>query len=183
VCRNAGCWFVRETERVFGVDAYDYRCDVDTEVSLRKGGRTDHCVDGWSEPEDWGVWSEGEGATLLLDLAEKPATDLQLDVLCRAAGHERFPCSFIRVQVNGHELERWEFRYPESTEHSVWRPLHIPMDVVGTRRLEVRFLVEKPVSPCSWGKKDDGRLLGVGLSAFKVRRATSRHHRTTARSA
>ena len=49
---------------------------------------------GRSEPEDWGVWSEGEIATLLLDLPEKPAGDLQPDLLCRSVGHERFPCSF-----------------------------------------------------------------------------------------
>lgn len=179
VCRNAGCWFVRETERTFGVDAYDYRCEIDTEVSLRKDGRPDHCVEGWWEPEDWGVWSKGEAATLLLDLAEKPSTDLQLEILCRAVGHERFPCSSVRLQVNGHELEHWEFRYPDSTEQSVWRGIHIPVDVVGTRRLEVRFLVEKPVSPSSWGKNDDERILGVGLSALKLRLATSLHQRTT----
>jgi Iron-sulfur cluster-binding domain len=170
VCRNAGCWFVRETERAFGVDAYDYRCEIDTEVSLRRDGRTDHCVDGWSEPEDWGVWSEGEVATLLLDLPEKPAGDLQLDLLCRAVGHERFPCSFVRVRVNGCDVARWEFQYPDSTEQSAWRTIDVRFDLLETRRLEVRFLVERPLSPQLWGR-DDGRLLGVGLSAFKVRRA------------
>jgi hypothetical protein len=100
--------------------------------------------------------------------------DLQLDMLCRAAGHKRFPCSFVRVQVNGHELERWEFRYPDSTDHSVWRTIHVPIDIVGTRRLEVRFLVERPLSPRFWDG-DDARLLGVGLSAFKLRHVTSLH--------
>ena len=178
VCRNAGCWFVRETERAFGVDAYDYRCEIDTQVNVRKDGRKDHCVDGWSEPEDWGVWSEGEVATLRLDLPEKPSGDLQLDFLCRAVGHERFPSSFVRVRVNGCDVERWEFRYPDSTEYSVWRTIDVRFGLIETRRLEVRFVIERPLSPRLWGR-DDGRLLGVGLSALKIRRAATIHERKT----
>ena len=178
VCRNAGCWFVRETERAFGVDAYDYRCEIDTQVNLSKDGRTDHCVDGWSEPEDWGVWSEGEVATLLLDLPEKPSGDLQLDFLCRAVGHERYPSSFVRVRVNGCDVERWEFRYPDSTEYSEWRTIDVRFGLIEARRLEVRFVIERPLSPRLWGR-DDGRLLGVGLSAFKIRRAATVPERMT----
>lgn len=83
ICRGAGCSFVRDTEKAFGVEAYDYRCRVDEEISLRADGRTEHCVAGWSRPEKWGVWSDGHKATLLLDLDRRPSPDLRIELLCR----------------------------------------------------------------------------------------------------
>src|SRR5262245_10771368 len=69
--------------------------------------------------------------TLLLDLPAKPAGSLQLDVLCRRG-------------VDGCGGARGSFRYPESTEQSVWRTINLRSDVLETRRIEVRFLVERP---------------------------------------
>jgi hypothetical protein len=167
VCRHAGCKYVRDTEKAFGVDAYDLRCPIDEEVDLRANGRTDHLISGWSYPEYWGVWSEGETASLLLDLPERPSVDLRLEVLCRGAGHEQFPVSFIGVQVNGHHVDRWEFRYPETTDQSVWRTIGIQAELMVTDRIDLQFLIERPLLPALWGI-EDGRLLGIGLSALRI---------------
>jgi MoaA/NifB/PqqE/SkfB family radical SAM enzyme len=166
-CRNAGCTFVRDTERAFGMDAYDFRCDLDTEISLCAGAQTDHCVSGWYPPEPWGVWSEGETALLVLDVPKRPVGDLQLFVLCRGAGYEHRR-TIVRVEVNDRETDCWHFCYPDSTEQSAWRTIDIPAETMAGNRIQVRFRIEAPVSPKLWGI-DDGRLLGIAVSAMKLR--------------
>jgi radical SAM protein with 4Fe4S-binding SPASM domain len=168
VCRNAGCKYVQDTEEAFGLDSYDFRCHLDTEINLCEAGRTDHCYSGWYAPEYWGIWSKGKEAILLLDCAQIPIADLQLDILCRGAGYEDY-CSAVRVEVNGHEVDCWQFYYPDSTEQSTWRTLDIPAELMQSNRIQVRFLIDAPVLPKLWGC-DDGRLLGIGVSKVKVRR-------------
>jgi hypothetical protein len=146
VCRNAGCKYVRDTESTFGRDAYDFRCESDTEISLCESGGTKHCFSGWSPPEHWGVWSEGEVALLLVDLPERPISDLQLDILCRGVGHEHLR-SVVHVEVNGREMDCWHFCYPDSTEQSAYRTIDIPVELMESNRVEVRFLIERPLCP------------------------------------
>jgi hypothetical protein len=167
VCRHAGCKFVRDMDRTFGVEAYDLRCPWNEEVSLRDSDRPDHCVSGWSAPESWGVWSEGATATLLLDLPERPLADFRIEILCRGAGCEETPPTFVGVQVNGNDMDRWEFRFPDSVDHSQWRTIDVPHELMTTNRIELRFFIEAPVSPKLWGR-DDSRLIGIGLSALRV---------------
>lgn len=167
VCRNSGCQFVRDTERSFGVEAYDLRCPFNEEISLRDTGRPDHCVSGWSGPEHWGVWSEGKKATILLDLTGKPGVDFKVEILCRGAGHEKFPESSVGVRVNGRQADRLDFRYPDTIEESRWRAIHVLASDMTTNRVNLEFSIETPLSPKLWGR-DDNRLIGIGLSALRV---------------
>jgi hypothetical protein len=167
VCRHAGCKFVRDTEKAFGADAYDFRCPLNEEVSLRDNGRPDHCLAGWSVPESWGIWSEGETATVILDLAEKPTANFRLEILCRGAGCEHIPMSFVGVRINGRQLDRWEFNFPDTFKESHWRVIQVPAELVASSRVELQFLIESPMSPRLWGR-EDSRLIGIGLSALRV---------------
>ena len=92
------------------------------------------------------MWSEGEVATFPLDLPEKPAGSVQLDVPC---------CGD---------------RHPESTEQGVWRTIDVRSDLLETRRIEVRFLWKGRVAAAL----GSGRRTTLGLSAFKVRCADGR---------
>jgi hypothetical protein len=168
ICRGAGCSFVQDTVQAFGAEAFDdYRCCFDQEINLRASGRTEHCVSGWSRREEWGVWSDGHKATLLLDLEQRPTSDIRVELLCRGAGHERHPTVSIGIEVNNAPIDRWEFHYPESTERSVWRHLIVPADLVPTRRLAFGFVIAGPIRPSALDIPDD-RLLGIGLSAVRV---------------
>jgi hypothetical protein len=166
ICRNAGCNEVRDTVKMFGVEAFDLRCAIGEEIDLRDSGRPDHCVSGWYDPEPWGVWSKGRAAQLLLDLTDRPSKDLRLEVLCRGAGHARAPEMRVEVQMNGEDVDVWLFRYPDTTEHSVWRGINLPAATT-SKRIDVRFVIETPISPQTWSRNDD-RLLGIGLSALRV---------------
>ena len=167
VCRNASCAFVRETERLYGFDSYDCRCEPNVVIATNESCRTGFCVSGWSCPEDWGIWTNNRDALLVLVLPGAPATDLTLELHCRGVGHANDPCRKVRVEVNGRESVCWDFHYPDETEASRWRAIDISADLVTTRRLEIGFRIENPVCPQSWGAQD-GRQVGFGLSAIKV---------------
>jgi hypothetical protein len=168
ICRHAACTFVRDTEAAFGLEAYNFRCELDREYSISNiGSGSLFCSSGWSDPEYWGVWSDGKKATLDLDIPTNPSGDLGLKVLCRGAGNKNHTPSDIQVEVNGYQLDRWEFRHPESTEASVWKTTTIPAHISDRSRLEVCFLIERPMSPTLWCV-EDARQLGIGISALVV---------------
>jgi len=171
ICRHAACPFVQDTEAAFGPDAYRFPCKLNKEYIVSDvGSGRNFCSAGWSTPEYWGAWSDGERATLDLFMDKSESADLILRVLCRCIGHENYPPPKIQIEVNGHKLDQWQFRYPEETEEAaVWKAMTIPADIASGPNLEICFIVEKPVSPVLWGGKDV-RQLGIGISALVVNR-------------
>jgi len=167
VCQNAPCHFVRDTEQAFGVYAYDFRIPVDTEVMVNDKSEIANCVSGWSNPEPWGRWTEGQEAKLRFDLGDDFTGACRLQLFCRAAGHELSPERSIKALVGNREIESWLFSYPEEMEGTYWRSLDISADAISGGKIEVLLRIENPVSPRSWGV-DDGRMLGLGVSAIKV---------------
>jgi hypothetical protein len=172
ICRNAACPFVRDTEAAFGPEAYKLPCELDKKYIISDvGSGINFCSSGWSIPEYWGVWSDGKKATLDLAIATDESADLLLGVLCRGVGHKDYLPPEIQVEVNGHELDRWKFRYPDDTEEaSVWKTTTIPGRIASDHHLEVSFVIELPLSPTLW-MAEDLRQLGIGISALVVSRA------------
>jgi hypothetical protein len=170
ICRNAACTFVHDTVNEFGLDSYDFRCQLETEYTgLDLIGHRHFCFSGWSLPEHWGVWSDGGKAKLYLDLQPKPPNDLCLNILCKGVGTKEYPACYVGIEINGRELDRWKFRYPKSTDGFVWKTAIIPASILGDSLLEVCFLIERPLSPKLWNV-DDKRELGIGISGLKVTR-------------
>ena len=169
ICRSAACGFVRDTERLFGSDAY-FRCDLDQEYGLQAVGITHIYSSGWSYPEYWGVWSDGDRAKLELDLREKPSADVWLHIRCRGIGHHGYRSPTVRIQGNGADLECWEFNRGAATDQLAWRSVTIPARIFSESRLEISFLIDGPLSPSLWGSPDV-RQLGIGISTLKLTRA------------
>ena len=163
ICRSAACGFVRDTERLFGSDAY-FRCDLDKEYGLQTGGITHICSSGWSYPEYWGVWSDGDRAKLELELRERPSTDIRLHMHCRGVGCDGYRSPTVRIRANGSDLECWEI------DQFAWRSVTIPAHIFSDSRLEISFLIDGPLSPSLWGSPDV-RQLGIGISTLKLTRA------------
>jgi len=172
ICRHAACPFVRDTEAALGAEAYRFPCELDKKYVISDiGSGINFCSSGWAHPEYWGVWSDGDKATLDLAVATEKSADLLLSVLCRAIGHEGYPPPEIQVEVNGHQLNRWKFRYPDDlAEAAVWKTTTIPAPIAGGQHLEVCFVIERPLSPTLWMAQDI-RQMGIGISALVVSRA------------
>jgi hypothetical protein len=173
VCKNAACHYVKDMERLFGQDAY-YRLELDKEYRFSLGGRTEICSSGWSYPELWGIWSDGEKATLALEFREKPASDFELSALCRGSGREGYPypSPSVQLQINGRKLARWDFDHPSPTAEFSWRSVTIPTSVVRGSKLEVCLLIDRPLCPSILGWSSDSRRLGIGIAAIKLSQAS-----------
>jgi hypothetical protein len=124
------------------------------------------CAHGWSAPEDWGVWSDGELATVLLEPVEAP-TGLRLSIQLqgfvppgtspRACAVSLRPCGIRREIVLAAEPFVLDLTIP-------------PAFCGGRGPIELAFRIDRPTSPAGAGVSDDARRLGVGLRRISVRR-------------
>lgn len=114
---------------------------------------------GWSAPEDWGVWSDGPLATLVLRLPpEKPVT---LTVSANALPRRQSPTRAVAVLVGGAVVGTWIIG-PEQATFSVTLPPSPGPALV------VRLRIEDPVSPIQMGLGEDPRRLGVALRSVRL---------------
>lgn len=162
ICRNAACNFVRDTERHLALHG-----GLDSKYELRIGGTTHICSSGWSDPEYWGVWSDGDEAKLELDLREKSSSDIRLNVYSRIVQHEGYRSPTIRIQANGADLEYSEFNSVPVTDELAWRSVTIPARIFCDGKLEISFLIDRPLTPSTWGSPDL-RQLGIAISSLKL---------------
>ena len=122
-------------------------------------------VAGWSGPEDWGVWSDGPEAKLLLPLASSGDPGIALEITTGAfvaAGH---PTLTVTVTAAGETLAVWDFTRESSVRTMV---LDIPRRLVSPAGLLLAFQIATPASPRRLGLHEDGRLLGLGLHRIRV---------------
>jgi SAM-dependent methyltransferase len=121
--------------------------------------------EGWSELEDWGVWSSGRIATLRLCVPPGLEDDHVLKLYGKAFVNPQHPYIVIDAFVNSQPTVRREFAEPGDDEI-----LEIPLqaayqDGMATIRLEI----DSPISPTACGLPvDDNRDLGFGLKAVSL---------------
>ncbi len=128
-----------------------------------RGHNTDNLAlgRGWSEPESWGVWSDGKVATLRLPLPEGAGRDLRLRVLAHA--FSRTGRQDVRVLVGDREVARWSFGSQQSSES---REAVIPAALAPAGGvIEITFEIANPGPPVN---SVDTRNLGLGLVDFEL---------------
>lgn len=117
-------------------------------------------LDGWSNPETWGTWSEGYEAGLAIDLVEYPTRDLDVVIYAHGFVTPEHPNMVVDVLVNSHMVGRLDFaNLGEPMEFRV----RVPMAYLTERSMDLRFVVPEPHSPQESGLSEDTRLLGIGL--------------------
>lgn len=112
--------------------------------------------DGWSGREPWGVWSEQPVATLVM--ACKKTDKFTLTLYLRP-----FDKQVIDVSTNGGSL--WHGAIA-SVDQAV--PLKLESDSCVNGRRTIKLDLPNAVSPAKLGMSTDGRMLGVGLSAWDL---------------
>jgi hypothetical protein len=135
------------------------------DVSFAIGGRgRDLCLFGWSEPEPWGVWSDGAVALLHFDPPEHIETFVIEIVLAPYAPDPAHPLTMTVCPRADVPRKNLSFAF-QSDELSM---IEIPMTATGP--VELLFHFPNRISPRQLGRGDDARLLGVGLHRLTVRR-------------
>lgn len=169
------CWqFKTKVERLYACSLKRHdpfngfaaaRYEPGTSLSFAKGGNAmPYKIAYWSYAEDWGTWSEGNHAALMLDIAGGVDCDLRLKVDAKGIVGPRWWRTEIGVRVNGHYLAEWN--YTRDANKGV-RTVHIARDIAAARDpLYIEFRVRKPRKRYEVGLPSNGdyRSLGIGIS-------------------
>jgi hypothetical protein len=141
--------------------------DKNTEVSFTSGFPRMYLASGWSDPEEWGTWSDSQEATLIFYCEEKPRNDITFRATFNVFLTKSHDRQHIRVYANNRSVAEWDFRGKED-RMPVTRELTIPASVFEVPRLQLKFHIEKPASPAHLGLGTDRRRLGIGLIKLAI---------------
>jgi hypothetical protein len=138
-------------------------------ISFATSGRgRDLCLFGWSEPEPWGVWSDGPVAMLQFDPPDDFANFVIEIAFAPFVPDAAHPLSLIICPRAGFPLEEIAATFHSDEVATVWIPITSRQGPV-----ELVFRFSERTSPSQLGTADDSRLLGVGLHRLTIRRATA----------
>jgi hypothetical protein len=138
-------------------------------ISFATSGRgRDLCLFGWSEPEPWGVWSDGTVALLQFDPSDDfPTFVIEIAFAPFVPGAAHSLSLTIRPRA-GVPLEVIATIFNSDIVTIVRIPITSRQGPV-----ELLFRLSERISPSQLGTADDSRLLGVGLDRLTIRRATA----------
>lgn len=121
---------------------------------------------GWSIPEPWGVWSDGDRARVAIPLPLRndlvhDTPQLKLELIAHV--NPKHQSQIVQAWSKGRKLGEMEINTPNSQWWTLDLPLFTPTD--GHVFIEFRLL--NPISPKALSNSDDSRRLGIGLVAMK----------------
>jgi hypothetical protein len=125
-------------------------------ASLLAVGMREQIGWGWSHPENWGVWSEGRQASLLMAMPSPKPTRMR--IVLKAMINSAHPIQTGNLYINGFLAQRLRLTADQTQ-------LDIPLSKAMRERnyLQIEFMPKNPISPKSLGLGDDVRNLGIGL--------------------
>jgi hypothetical protein len=113
----------------------------------------------WAWPEEWGVWSKGDQAKLILPVP-KGAAPKQLKLTVRAFVSALHTKQDVEVYIDGMPPQTISLRDPNV---NTW-VINLPGNIDKKKYLELQFRFKNPASPKDMGGvPDDDRKLGIGL--------------------
>ncbi|WP_146203920.1 glycosyltransferase [Aminobacter sp. AP02] len=127
---------------------------------------------GFSLIEQWGVWTDGELASIEMSLASD-AVPKAIELTLMPFINEEHPSMTVDLFVNGSLVSKRAFQHiPAATSQITgpaerWRvPLTAPVTAGGT--LWLAFRIDAPCAPSAVGISNDPRRLGVGLISINL---------------
>lgn len=114
---------------------------------------------GWSQPEAWGVWSDGNLATLYIPKPAQTPKKLLLDL--RAFVSQVIPTQYVSIFLDDQFVAEYKLDKGEGNLISINLP------VSANNFYKLAFELKTPARPVDLGFNKDKRLLGVGLVSAK----------------
>ena len=126
--------------------------------------------EGWSIPEEWGVWSNGPFACLRLPVPQDGyAWRLALDASCLVDGLARGESRVIVLRTGEHRLAQWSCTIDCAC---ISGELSLPGPEISSGLL-IEFDLPNAVSPLELGLNGDSRRLALALKGLVLRRDAS----------
>jgi hypothetical protein len=120
---------------------------------------------GWSVPEQWGTWTDGPRAELVLQLTPPPVKAVVLSATVGAFVSDQHPSLDVDVFVNGCILASWSFANGQNVGE---RQIIIPLNIAKEPTLRVVFRMYDSKSPAELGLSTDGRKLGLSMYTLRM---------------
>lgn len=125
-------------------------------------GIAEYLKHGWSHTESWGTWTDGQEARLVarLEIPEVPAMVLVLEA--GGFSHPSHPVIDVTVTLNGVPIGAL------SAQGGLRPQRHAFVVPMAGGWLDIRLQIANPASPAVLGLSDDGRLLGLAVTAVRL---------------
>lgn len=121
---------------------------------------------GWSFAEGSGTWTSGENSMILLNLNERPASDLQLTIEGMPYINAKHPRLDVEVVVNQRSLGYFNYTLGNS---STAKQITIPKSVINRNNfLLLQFKFKNAISPKKLHLSPDNRQLGLFISSLTL---------------
>ncbi|MGP6422863.1 DUF6311 domain-containing protein [Pseudomonas pharyngis] len=127
--------------------------------------RNRQLASGWTKPESWGTWTEGQQAKIQLRVSP-PARSIVIDALAFIQpGH---PGQRVIVSLNGQQV--LDTRLTQFQGNRLEIPISAALNQRLGRddRLDIELQLPDAVSPRQLGINDDSRIMGLGLKTLTV---------------
>jgi hypothetical protein len=134
-----------------------------------KGNGAPALVTGWSTPEPWGVWSDGNESILRFKVKQVISSDLLLTLYGSPfdlpTGDQK-----VEVLVNGELLLKMGKQ--EKSSKGYYRII-LPRELIAKydNRVELLIKISNPKSPMELGISNDPRKLGFGLVSISIKQS------------
>jgi hypothetical protein len=129
------------------------------------GAGLPYLADGWSSPEEWGIWSDGASAQLVLPVSGKVKS---ITVEARALVTPAHPKQDVAVKINGALVLTTSLATAGDNLLQIPVPRDMQEESAGRGVMRVRFEFPNAVEPKHIGLNDDSRKLALGLQAITL---------------
>jgi len=123
--------------------------------------------EGWSIPDQEGVWSDGKSATLLLPLKNMKVSQILFET--RPFITSTHPAQKVEVMINGQNIATFTLTVNSGDSFAIPIPEKIQQQLLsGQPLMKVRLSFANTARPIDFGVNDDTRNLGLHLKALTV---------------
>jgi len=148
----------------------DLECPTGRIDFTSDGNSQKYLIYGWSVPESWGTWSDGDNAWLVLNVSNLPEDDVKLLIKGHAFLPDQLPSQEIDIMVNSQYAAT--LRYDQRSNDMV-RTVKLPKRLAWEQGglLLVKFNFKNAKSPAELSVSDDNRRMGLGFVSLEFRQA------------
>lgn len=133
--------------------------DLEKKISFQAGSIwTQFLIWGWSDPESWGSWSDGNESRLILTV---PSNAKTLELTFRAMINKKNKLQPVEVFVDNKSEGTYHFHRAEGNS--------ILLGLTDAQRkkqiISIQFKYQKPIKPSATSQSEDQRSLAIGIES------------------
>jgi hypothetical protein len=135
---------------------------VENQVIKFNAGNPKVLKSGWSTPEDWGVWSQADSASLEFEVTKSFLRSQSLILTLRSWQVDTTKTRAVRIEVNKVPFAILGVN-EIGLDYSLEMPKSFLSSLPASEKLTIEFFFENLVSPADLNLGMDSRKLGIGL--------------------